>query len=387
MHVSNIIRKFAATIPQKGIEREMAKEISTPATSSSSVGEILKKELNTLGITQKEFAEVVGMSASHLSEIIKGRRPITVKQAEKIQSVLGIPAVYWIELQANQLADENNQADSNEEERTAGILLSQYDEFVSVKDLIRKQGLKSTCNKEKVEMLQVTYDLPAPQLFAQATNNIGGFFRKSSKQGLDARMITTWIVLAKYEARHRMVEGVFNRNDLLRVASELRKVFHENVNTIERVTKVLSSYGIKFCVVEKLEHASIDGFSFFEDGQYAIVVTTRHKRIDNLAFAVLHEVYHTYRHLGGNMQGIISIEDYDNERREEREANDFAGNTLIPLSLWENAPSVPMNPFIIQREYTKWAQRYGMNKWIVLGRVSHETGMYKFKADESRLIH
>lgn len=365
----------------------MAKEISTPATSSSSVGEILKKELNTLGITQKEFAEVVGMSASHLSEIIKGRRPITVKQAEKIQSVLGIPAVYWIELQANQLADENNQADSNEEERTAGILLSQYDEFVSVKDLIRKQGLKSTCNKEKVEMLQVTYDLPAPQLFAQATNNIGGFFRKSSKQGLDARMITTWIVLAKYEARHRMVEGVFNRNDLLRVASELRKVFHENVNTIERVTKVLSSYGIKFCVVEKLEHASIDGFSFFEDGQYAIVVTTRHKRIDNLAFAVLHEVYHTYRHLGGNMQGIISIEDYDNERREEREANDFAGNTLIPLSLWENAPSVPMNPFIIQREYTKWAQRYGMNKWIVLGRVSHETGMYKFKADESRLIH
>ena len=365
----------------------MTKEISTPVTSSSSVGEILKKELNTLGITQKEFAEVVGMSASHMSEIIKGRRPITVKQAEKIQSVLGIPAVYWIELQANLSADENNQANSNEEERMAGILLSQYDEFVSVKDLIRKQGLKSTCNKEKVEMLQVAYGLPAPQILSQATNNIGGFFRKSSKQGLDARMITTWIVLAKYEARHRMVEGVFNRNDLLRVASELRKVFHENVNTIERVTKVLSSYGIKFCVVEKLEHASIDGFSFFEDGQYAIVVTTRHKRIDNLAFAVLHEVYHTYRHLGGNMQGIISIEDYDNERREEREANDFAGNTLIPLSLWENAPSVPMNPFIIQREYTKWAQRYGMNKWIVLGRVSHETGMYKFKADDSRLIH
>lgn len=364
----------------------MAKDIPTPATSPS-VGEILKKELNTLGITQKEFAEVVGMSASHLSEIIKGRRPITVKQAEKIQAVLGIPAVYWIELQANQVVAQGNQASNSEEERAAGALLSQYDEFISVKDLIRRQGLKPTSNKEKVDMLQVTYGLPAPQLFAKATNNIGGFFRKSSKQGLDARMIATWIVLAEHEARRIEVDGEYNRNDLLRVASELRKVFHENVNTIEKVTKVLSSYGIKFCVVEKLEHASIDGFSFFEDGHPAIVVTTRHKRIDNLAFAVLHEVYHTYRHLGDNMHSIVSIEGYDNERREEREANDFAGNTLIPLSLWENAPSVPMNPFIIQREYTKWAQRYGMNKWIVLGRVSHETGMYKFKADDSRLIH
>jgi HTH-type transcriptional regulator/antitoxin HigA len=327
------------------------------------------------------------MSASHLSEIIKGRRPITVKQAEKIQSVLGIPAVYWIEIQANQTVTEISQAKSNEEERGAAVLLSQYDEIVSVKDLIRRMGLKPTTNKEKIEILQGTYSLPTPEILAQTTNSIGGFFKKSSKQGMDARMIATWIVLAQYEAKRKEVNGSFNRNDLLRVASDLRKVFHENVNTIEKVTAVLSSYGIKFCVVEKLEHASIDGFSFFDDGQPAIVVTTRHKRIDNLAFAVLHEVYHTYRHLGGNMQSIVSIEDYDNERREEREANDFASNTLIPLSLWENAPSVPMNPFIIQREYTNWAQRYGMNKWIVLGRVSHETGMYKFKADDSRLIH
>ena len=365
----------------------MVNEAPTSTTRLSSVGEILKKELKSLGITQKEFAEVVGMSASHLSEIIKGRRPITVKQAEKIQSVLGIPAVYWIEIQANQTVSENTLACNSKEEKEAGDLLAQYDEFVSVKDLIRRQGIKPTTNKEKVELLQGTYGLPSPQFLGQMTSNIGGFFRKSSKQGMDARMITTWIVLAKHDAKGNKVDGVFNRSDLLKVACDLRKVFHENTNTIEKVKTVLSAYGIKFCVVEKLEHASIDGFSFIEDGQPAIVVTTRHKRIDNLAFAVLHEVYHTYRHLGESMQSIVSIEDYDNERREEREANDFAGNTLIPLSLWENAPSVPMNPFIIQREYTKWAQRYGMNKWIVLGRVSHETGMYKFKADDSRLIH
>lgn len=357
---------------------------STPKLTS--VGEALKKELKSLGITQKEFAEVVGMSASHLSEIIKGHRPITVKQAEKIQSVLGIPAIYWIELQANESVS-TTLANTDKIEQEAAMMLAEYDKIVSVKDLVRRQGLKSTTNSQKLTILQETYGLPQPQILRERTNNLGGFFRKSAKQGIDPRMITTWIIIAKQSAKACKATGVFNRSDLLRLSSELRRVFHENVNTIERVTEILSAYGIRFCVVEKLEHASIDGYSFVEDGQPAIIVTTRHKRIDNLAFAVLHEVYHTYRHLGDNQQSIVSIADYDNERREEREANDFASNTLIPLTLWENAPSVQMNPFVIQREYTKWAQRYNMNKWIVLGRVSHETGMYKFKADDSRLIH
>ena len=30
--------------------------------------------------------------------------------------------------------------------------------------------------------------------------------------------------------------------------------------------------------------------------------------------------------------------------------------------------------------------RKGLNKWIVLGRISYETGMYKFRSDESRRI-
>ena len=84
---------------------------------------------------------------------------------------------------------------------------------------------------------------------------------------------------------------------------------------------------------------------------------------------------------------MISLSDYDNETVEEEEANAFASNVLIPQALWRIAPEVPMNPFVIQRRYTLWAEKNHLNKWIVLGRVSHETGMYKFKTDESRLIH
>lgn len=39
---------------------------------------------------------------------------------------------------------------------------------------------------------------------------------------------------------------------------------------------------------------------------------------------------------------------------------------------------------MIQKKYSEWAAEKGLNKWLVLGRISYETGMYKFKSDESR---
>lgn len=367
----------------------MNKDNTISSTELISAGEALKKELKNLGITQKAFAEMVGMSPSHLSEIVKGNRPITIKQAEKFEAFLSIPVAFWLDIQAKFHASQNTTNPADSEENEAAQLLNEYNSIISVKDLIQRLGITATSNKQKVAMLRQDYILPLPTELRQKIANVGGMFRKSAKQGLDPRMIATWTILARKAAKNVEVNGVFNREDLRRLGIDLQRIFHKNNNTIEKVTETLSSYGIKFCVVEKLEHASIDGFSFFEDGVPAIVVTTRLNKIDNLAFAVLHEACHTYKHLTGERQSNISlpIADYDNESKEEREANDFARNALIPQTMWEHAPSVPMNPYIIQIRYTEWAQRYGMNKWIVLGRVSHETGMYKFKSDDSRLIH
>ena len=353
-----------------------------------SVGEMLKKELKHLGITQKQFAEVAGISASHLNEIIKGHRDISVKLAEKLQAVLAIPVPVWLEVQAQYNISTRHLSPEDESERKYGELLSEYDTIISIKELFRKKKLAKTSNREKVDFLQSEYLLPEPSQLNSSIDKISGRFRKSAKQGLDSRMISTWIILAKHEAGNLRVEGTFDKGNCLSLTTELRAIFHENSDTIKKVTQAMSSHGIRFCVVDKIEHASIDGYSYIgEDGIPTIVVTLRHKKIDFLSFAVLHEVCHVYKHLNSETSSMLSLSDYDNESKEEEEANTFASNSLIPQTLWSMAPEVPMNPFIIQRKYTLWAEKYHLNKWIVLGRVSHETGMYKFKADDSRLIH
>lgn len=356
----------------------------------SKVGEVLKREMRNLGISQKDFAKAIAMSPSHLSEIINGKRLVTVKQAEKFQSIFLIPVSVWLDLQSN--SQENGQVKDKSEES-----LMSLNEVICVKDLLLDFAQKNSDSPkdylgklnfdDKKNILAEYYGITSPNDLNAVSSSLTGFFRKSSKTGVDTRMITTWLLLARKEAQEKPLSGTFSYDSMTDVVLELRKVLHRNTNTLQNVEQILSKYGIRFVIRKKLEKASIDGYSYLENGVPTIIVTLRYTRIDNLAFNVLHEVYHVYKHLNSEQTSIISVSESRDDYQEEKEADVFAANALIPPSLWERAPEVPLNPFAIQSRYSAWAESMGLNKWIVLGRVSHETGMYKFKGDEYRNIN
>ena len=63
-------------------------------------GEILKEEfLEPLGLTQTEFADVIGVSYVRLNEIINGKRGITPDTALRLERALGASAGFWLNLQ------------------------------------------------------------------------------------------------------------------------------------------------------------------------------------------------------------------------------------------------------------------------------------------------
>lgn len=350
-------------------------------------GALLKKELSARGLTQRKLAEGVGMRPSHVSEIVSGKRPVTKAVAIKLQEVLGIEATVWLDLQLK--AEVNAHLGGSEIEAAAE--LAKYDSIFSLKDFFKKNRIERKCScVEKLDFLKSSIRTGSYENTKERINNLvaGGFFRRSEKTGVDARMIATWVVLAWQEALKIKPVGVFDRSTADSLVRELCVIFHENSNTIYRLMTTLSSYGINFCIVEKVEHASIDGYSFLENGVPTIAITKRYDRIDNLAFSVMHEVCHVYRHLKEqNDQRLNVVSDDFDCTKEETEANDFAANALIPKDKWEQVPQVALNnPWTIQSRYTKWAEREGFNKWIVLGRVSYETGMYKFRSDDSRSI-
>lgn len=55
-------------------------------------GEVLKDEIEALGITQRQLAECVGLTYSVVNEILNGRRSLTAKTALMFEAALDIPA-------------------------------------------------------------------------------------------------------------------------------------------------------------------------------------------------------------------------------------------------------------------------------------------------------
>lgn len=64
-----------------------------------SPGSILREELRERKIKQRELAEKIGMQPSHLSEIIRGKRDVTKRVADKLEKELGIPSIDWMRMQ------------------------------------------------------------------------------------------------------------------------------------------------------------------------------------------------------------------------------------------------------------------------------------------------
>jgi addiction module HigA family antidote len=68
-------------------------------------GEILREELQERGLKQKDFAERIGMSASHLNEFINGKRNLNEGLAIKLEQHLDIPFATWMSLQNSYIYD------------------------------------------------------------------------------------------------------------------------------------------------------------------------------------------------------------------------------------------------------------------------------------------
>ena len=70
-------------------------------------GEVLKDELEARGISQRKFAESIGMGYSVLNEILNGKRPVTTTSALMFEAALDIPADSLLKLQMHTAQKDN----------------------------------------------------------------------------------------------------------------------------------------------------------------------------------------------------------------------------------------------------------------------------------------
>lgn len=343
-------------------------------------GEDLKDELEARGMSQAELAKLMGMEKSQLNEIIRGKRNMTAEVALLLEATLGISADFWMNAQKQYELDKARISEKTKKQKAAIEKWNKYKDKIAVK-FLKKQGYISGNPEDDIHFITSIYgiknlenlnDVFAQKQFAR--------LRKSEKLDINPVNIIGWVKLLEYKAKYEKTMK-FNSGKKDELIKKLKEIINQNRSTQEKAKKLLSEYGIKLIYQEKGEKTPIDGISFWSNNNPAIGLTLRHKRIDNFAFTLFHELGHIYKHLTNNKEAeFIDLKDKNHSKHnknEEREADTFAQNHLIDSKSWEEF--YESNPKITDERILEFAKKERIHPAVVLGRLSYETGNYRRK--------
>lgn len=166
--------------------------------------------------------------------------------------------------------------------------------------------------------------------------------------------------------------GSFELNDAW--LSELVKLTRTK-NGPALARQMLLDRGIVVVIEEHLPGTYLDGASMLLDtGNPIVALTLRYDRLDNFWFVLFHELGHVFLHLYDGLKFDFFDEEDGSEADDlEKEADQFALDTLVPPELWDQC----LSRFAITEEAVRLdAERLGVDASIIAGRIRKERNNY-----------
>ena len=102
-------------------------------------GMMIKPELEQRGISQKDFAKMLGVQASHLSEVLNGKRALTKDLAVKIEGAIGLPAKMLLSAQTQYDLESVSAPLDDKEQETVSVTIPIRDRNL-LREIVRKFG-------------------------------------------------------------------------------------------------------------------------------------------------------------------------------------------------------------------------------------------------------
>lgn len=351
-------------------------------------GSVLKKELKARGIKQKDFAEAIGMPAPNLSELIKGKRNVTESIAIKLEEALGIPFQNWMNLQNRYHYVKKCHEELDAVERSAESEERSLQSRLNMPVLYKFYNIASSRISDRLDALKERLKIDLNGLHSLEANT-NGYFKRSERLRIDEINMRTWLLLAWSEAIKTQITEVYSPEKGLEAANKIAESANAGMLTTDVLKDTLNKNGIIYIQVPKLEAAPIDAYSMMTGSNPAIVVTYRHNDLDKLVFDVLHEIGHIIHHITKGISYISVENDYSSQSKEEKEADQFANDTLIPPQKWlqlMSAKSNSLSPQVVVHTIAREAKKNGISASIAVARYKHETRCYNIRGYRSPKI-
>jgi HTH-type transcriptional regulator / antitoxin HigA len=327
-------------------------------------GEYLEEVLESRGIKKREFAERLGTSVKHVSEIINKKKMPSAELSLQFEKTLGISANIWNNLKADY---ELFQARSAEE-----VSLEKYFSWVKlfpVSDL-RKLGFLPTVNNKKDLLTAVLnfFSIASPEQWNSYFGKIAeARYRKSKCFKDNSFHVAAW--LRAGELRAQTIETKeFSKDDFLKRLLDIREMTVRKPDAFELSMKRLcNEAGVALVFIPEFKETHISGATCWVAPTKALIIMSlRYKSNDHFWFTFFHEAAHILLH---PKKDIFIDNPNGFESEKENEANRFSRNILI--SETEYAAFVKEKDFF-EGAIQRFAKKINIHPGIVVGRLQHD---------------
>lgn len=355
--------------------------------------DVVKDEMKSRGMSNKELAARLGMKPSNLSRMFHLKQDITASFADKLEEVLGIDASFWLRMQASYIKDTKAIAERNAAELSAYNIEYMLSLILDMKELYSRLEISSALFvQDKLARLGELFGDNPANIPAYVTLHRGEY-KRSDKAETSEKELNTWATLAYISARGNHPTTAYTQGNARKAASDIANIVHKGIATEKKISDILDCYGISYSVVKKLEKTPIDGYSTWVDTYPAIVTTHRYNDMNRLVFNILHELGHIELHMSSN-KGMSFMEDdhtYSCDDPKEKEANVFSEDVLIDRTTWRNMMNTAHVKGLwgvnIAKELKKVSEANNLDYGVVMWRFMHDTNNYAIRGFKRDTIH
>ncbi|MEZ5289827.1 MAG: hypothetical protein R2745_01965 [Vicinamibacterales bacterium] len=322
--------------------------------------------LEQAGLSHRDLIPFLG-SRAKVSEVMSGKRPLTMPMARALHEHLGIPAGVLLQQPGADFADEFESIDWCRFPVGAMAKLGW---------IPRSRNLSAKAE----ELVRGLVDKAGgPSVACAPLFRKGRQARSNAKTDPYALRAWCWKVLANAVGDRPPVpyrSGTITL-EFLRQVAQLSWMEEGPRLAVE----LLAKHGVPLVVVPHLPKTYLDGAALaLADGSPVIGLTLRYDRIDNFWFCLLHELAHVGRHMDVDGQTVfvddLSLRDLEGRGDDPRElqADEWAEEALVPRAAWESS-AVRENPTAMS--VMNLANALRVHPAIVAGRIRHEQRNYR----------
>jgi HTH-type transcriptional regulator/antitoxin HigA len=329
----------------------------------------IRFRLEQAGLTSRDLVPLIG-SRAKVSEVMSGKRGLTLQMIRALHEHLGIPAEVLLQSPGTSLPENAQGIEWNRFPIAAmvkaGWFKAQKKTYHELKDAAEE------LMRDLVERAGGLHALP------EALYRKGETPRQNAKT--DRYALKAWCYQVLATAQSKELPATYQPGLITEAWARQLATLSAFAQGPKLAKEYLERHGIHFIHVDHLPRTYLDGAAMLlPNGTPVIAVSLRFDRLDNFWFCVFHELAHIARHLHDTNDLFIddlSLDGASNDTPDstEADADQWAAEMLIPLDAWQRS-SARQRPTLLN--VISLAHEFGIHPAIVAGRIRKERRNYR----------